>query len=700
MKPNTVHDHRVSPKHLEREALVYVRQSSPYQVRTNVESTRVQIGLREKAIALGWKNPAVIEDDLGISADGFSDRPGFQSMLARVAVQAVGIILCVDASRLSRNSKDWASLFELCGYFNTLVSDLDQVYDLSIPNDRLVIGIKGTVAELELSTIKMRLRMGAEAKAARGELKFIVPPGYTHDQAGRIVFDPDRRVREAIAAMFDQFDRCKSIRQLAMRYRDTQTLFPIRKVRKTRTTAWEIPTPEALRKLLKHPIYSGTYVYGRRNERVEYVDGKLVKRTGNYLPLDQCRVCIRDNHPACIPWERFQANLDKIAESRPRWKMLENRGPIRDGLALLPGLLRCAHCGSKIHVAYKSHSALYYCDGEHVTGSRSCLSFGSKLIDQNIGDELCRALSPLAVGASCLAMERRNQEQTQAIEQARLQVEAAQYEADRAFEQFDLVDPRNRLVADSLEERLNQKLSELQAARLRLDQLAAAEKSLSEEQIGRIEKLARDFPKLWSHPKAEPALKKRLLRAAIHEIMVEHQSEHQRLEVTIHWQGGVHTQLHVKKRATPIGSKTDPSLIDTVRSLASLSDAEIARIFNMKKITTPRGLRWTEVRVRGFRKHHHIRSTRLPEDEDYMTGQEVAEQLGISRHGVMGLIRIGALHNHQITDFAPWRILRAEVESESVKKLVRVLKKTGRLPKTGGCSETQLSISLGKSGKG
>jgi len=349
-------EHRITRQHLDRRAVVYVRQSSPDQVRNYTESRRVQLGLRDRAIAMGWRSPVVIEDDLGLSAGGFTERPGFQHLLAQVAMRAVGIILCIDASRLSRNSKDWANLFELCGHFETLIADLDQVYDLSFPNDRLVLGIKGTVSELELSILRTRLKLGAESKAARGKLKFVVPPGYSHDDDGQIILDADRRVQKGVAALFDQFDRCSSVRQLGLWYRATRTPFPVRKLGKPCTTVWEVPSVDTLRKLLKHPIYAGVYTYGRSRDRVEYVDGRLVKKREVQLPPDQWRVCIYENHPAYISWERYLANQDKMAASRPRWTMEDSLGPLRDGLALLQGLLRCGHCGKRVHVAYQSQT--------------------------------------------------------------------------------------------------------------------------------------------------------------------------------------------------------------------------------------------------------------------------------------------------------------------------------------------------------
>ena len=687
-------EHRIAPRHRQRSAIVYVRQSTPEQVRTNSESTRVQLGLRERAVALGWPRPTAIEDDLGVSAAGFDDRPGFARMLADICAHKVGIVLCLDVSRLSRNSKDWAHLLELCGFFDTLVADLDQVYDLAIPNDRLVLGIKGTVAELELSIIKTRMRTGLEAQAARGELKFIVPPGYTHDTERRIVKDPDLRVQAAITSLFDQFDRATSARQVALWFRDSGTLFPVRKVRKTRTTAWEIPSQGTLLRLLAHPIYAGDYAYGRRNSRVECVDGRLVKRVGAPAAPEHARVYIEGHHEPYISKERFVAKLARIAQQRPRWTMTQSRTAIRDGLALLSGLLRCARCGRTLDVAYKRTAALYYCDGAHANGSKRCLSFGSCAIDRSVAAELLRALEPLAVDAAKQAWARRCTEQHQATLAARLRLQSAKYEAQRAFEQFDLADPKNRLVTDVLEQRLNQRLADQTAARADLEAASNAVRPLGADEHRRLDTLAQDFPALWNHPKASTALKKRLMREAIVEIVVDHEPVEQRLNVLIHWQGGVHTRVYVDKRATPVGSKADIDLVETVRKLAEITgDAEIARVLKMKRVPSPRDLPWTQDRVVAFRRHHHI-TLALGRRDDRVTGIQAAEQLGISRNGLLGLIRLGALQKHQVTDFAPWQVEKAELASDRVQTLVAYLKKYGRLPVEGGCPEGQQGLLL------
>jgi DNA invertase Pin-like site-specific DNA recombinase len=681
---NRADEFRILPQHLERDAVVYVRQSTADQVRSCTESTRVQLGLRERAIALGWKSPVVIDEDLGISAAGFADRPGFQNLMSRVARRQVGIIFCIDASRLSRNSRDWAHLFELCGCFETLIADIDQIYNLQLPNDRLVLGIKGTVSELELSILKNRMRTGLEAKAARGELKTLVPPGYVYDSAGCLVLDPDRSVVAAIRLLFDQFDRLLSVRQLTLWYRDTHTLFPVRKLLGNDPIRWQVPTSSTLGKLLLNPIYAGAYCFGRHLTRVEWVDGSLVKRKTRQPP-QQARVLLHDHHAAYISWEQFLSNGEKIAQNRARWHMRDNRGALRDGLALLAGLLRCGHCGDRIRVAYKDTMALYHCDAGSPKGTHRCLAFGSKAIDLKVSDEICRALSPLAIEAAALAEDDILRQQEGEIENARLRVQAAQYEADRAFDQFDAVDPKNRLVADSLEQRLNDRLLQLEQAKRHLDTVQSERCPLSDEQRRQLTALAADFPALWDHPAAQPKLRKQILRTILHEIIVFHRPEQQQLEVLLHWVGGAHTRVFVPKRHAPRARKTDPSLIQLVEQLAggAVSDTDIARVLNLKRIQTPTGLNWIESRVRDFRNHHRIRTAIPDQNADYVTGLQAMRHLGVSRNALLALIRRGVLTQHQVTDFAPWRIAKSELDSPRVGQLVAFLRTNGRFPEGG-----------------
>lgn len=686
-------DDRVTGAHLGRPAVVYIRQSTPDQVRNHTESTRLQIAARERAIALGWSEPVLLDGDLGISATGFAVRPEFDQLLHDVTLRRVGIIFCAEAARLSRNSPQWAELFQMCGAFDTLIVDGEQIYDLRRPNDRLVLGIRGTVAELEISIMQRRMTDGREAKAARGELRFLLSPGYTHDLDGRIVKDPDQRVQHAMNALFERFDQSTSVRQLVLAYQEAKTLFPVRNVHKHGTTVWELPTLSTFHKILAHPIYAGTYVYGRRTTRIECEDGHLVKRISEPCDLDAARVCIHDHHDAYISLERFQANQAKIANARPRFAMQQNTGAIRDGAALLSGLLRCKRCGRLLYVQYHGEHALYHCRGHQGTGNERCLSFGSKLIDDRISHELCRALAPLAVQAARAAFERRRRDNSARIEAAALDLKAAQYDADRAFEQFDLADPKRRLVVDTLEQRLNDRLVIKEAAQKRLDGERDTIRPLTEQDQAALTELGTQFPMVWDDPSASIALKKQLLRAAIHEIIVDVIRDDTHVEAIIHWQGGVHTRIELQKRKTPVGSKTDPELTELLGMLAAtLDDTAIARVLNMKKITTPTGLVWTKDRVMNFRRQHHITLGNAPPDPDVLTGAQAAEHLGISRNGVIGLIREGYIENRQAIEFAPWLISKAQLDAEPVLAAAHALKATGRVPPRPGCSTQQESL--------
>ncbi len=686
-------DQRITDSHLKRKAIIYVRQSSARQVKLNTESLKFQLALRERAISFGWNDPFVIDDDLGISAGGYSERPGFQKMLTMVTIKEVGIILCVDASRLSRNSKDWAHLFELCGFFNTLVADYEQVFDINAPNDRMVLGIKGTMSELELSILKMRLKSGAIQKARRGELKFILPPGYCYDYNNFIVMDFDARIREAIHLMFIQFRRHTSIRQLTDWYITNNIHFPVRRVGRDNPIVWEAPKYGNLKTLLRNPIYAGVYAYGRSKTVYEYRDGSLIRKIIDNVPHDQWQVFIKDHHEAYISWEEFLDFQTKISQNRPRWKMDENLCAIRQGLALLVGLLRCGHCGGKLYVTYKTNknlSAMYFCRGFNKAVPKKCLSFGAHFVDKAICEELLKALEPAAIEAGFKAVESAESHSNEKLKMAELEVQNAQYHAQRAFEQYDLVDPKNRLVASSLEERLNARLVDLKQAREKLSSLKQVESHLTEADKQTIIKLSQDFRKVWHHDKTDPASKKQLLRLFIKEIIVTHDAG--LLHFVIHWQGGVHTRVSVKKRKTPIGNKANSTLIEKVRKLCQrIDDSEIARVLNMLGESTPTGLRWSKDRVAQFRKHHGIRAQRHKKDKSF-TAEKAAEYLGISRRGLSKLVKTGLIDKNQVMSFAPWEISREQLDSEEVQRAVLNLRNTGRLFPDNGCSKDQMEL--------
>jgi hypothetical protein len=343
----------------------------------------------------------------------------------------------------------------------------------------------------------------------------------------------------------------------------------------------------------------------------------------------------------------------------------------------------------------RKSSATYNCHGAGPRGAERCLSFGAKYVDKEVGEQLCQTMEPLAIDAAQRAFALEQQEREQSVEQAGLRVQAAQYAADRAFEQYDLADPKNRLVVDNLEKRLNEKLAEVRAAQADLEKRIESEPPLTEEQRAELRGLSRDFPRVWNHPDTPTKLRKQLLRVAIREVVVRRDGG--QLALTVHWAGDTCTQLSVNKRATPVGSRTDPSLTELVRKLAdTLDDGEIARILNMKKLRTPRDLRWTRDRVQSFRTRHHIKQSQQASDPNILTGQQARDYLGIGYNGLMALVRRGVIHINQVTDFAPWRVPRAELDSEPVQALVKVLKTSGRLPPQAGSPQSQQQLFLAR----
>ncbi|KPA08993.1 transposase [Candidatus Magnetomorum sp. HK-1] len=671
-----IEDQRISGVHLSRKAIIYIRQSSSQQVKTHKESIKMQLSLKERAIDYGWQNPTVI-DDLGISATGFADRPGFQRLLTMVTMKEAGIVFSLDASRLSRNSKDWAQLFELCSFFDTLIADHEQIYNLNNPSDRLLIGVKGSMSEMELSTIKLRLKEGAVQKAKRGELKITLPPGYIYDLNNKVVTDPDQRVREAVTQMFCLFKKHTSIRQLAKYYYENEITFPVRTIQAGKPLIWKIPNYAQISYVLHNPTYAGIYAYGKKKTVSVYKDGKLIKKRVKVDSFEECQVFIKDNHDGYIKWEDFLDNQEKISQNGARWKMKDNLCSIREGLALLSGLLRCGHCGKRLYVSYnnsKESRASYYCKVDTLANIPGCLRFGSKFVDKCITGELLKTLKPAAVESGIEAIklsESKNQEQ---IKIAQLELENAKYQSQRAFDQYNQVDPNNRLVASTLESRFNDSLLKVKKAEERLLTLKKSIRKLTDEEKSYIHHLSQNFDEVWEHEKTEVVLKKQLLRLFIKEIIVKHDKKLNMLNLVIHWQGGVHTEVSLKKPVSKPGKKTGESLIEVVKKLSTrLDDGQIARVLNMNELFSAHGLRWNQDRVLNFRRTHHIKLT-YQKDSNKLTSRQAIKYLGIGKSKFYKLVDSGIIKAHQIMPYAPHEIPIDELNSEKVQKAIKKLK--------------------------
>ena len=682
-----------------RRAIVYLRQSSEHQVRHNQESQRLQYALVDRARDLGWSQVDVIDTDLGSSAAiGAGPREGFQRLLAAVALGDVGIVLSREASRLSRTDKDWCHLLEICQIFGTLLADAERVYDLSQLDDQLVLGIKGTLSVVELKTLRMRLYQGMEEKARRGALIRLLPPGYVCDALGKVVKDPDERVREAIASVFRKFRELWSIRQTYLWFHQHGIELPVNQVRAGKhQLVFKLPTHSFVSHTLRNPFYAGAYVYGRRAREVVLVEGRPVRRQGRERAPEEARVFIRDHHEGYIDWETYEENRRMVGRNSLRGSTEEAVGAVRAGHGLLAGLLRCRRCGRKLHVRYWGRggtAARYLCVGDFDAGGRYCLGFGGSTVDRHFATELLRVLSPLGVAASLRAIEELSSVRDEQSEAVARQLQHLQYETERTGVQYHEVDPRNRLVAAELERRWNVKLEEVAALEARLLDLQGDAKPLAEADRKRILGLGECFDEVWKSAACPMELKKKILRTVIEEVLVDLEEDTGLLSFTIHWKGGTHSQFQMDKPSSPIGRRTALEDLELIRRMAVRhGDDEIARVLNKLGRRTGKGKRWTEDRVHTARRNHSISGQRRRQpDPEILTLGGAARHCGVSDTTLRKLVDAGLVHADQIVPWAPWEIRRSELEAEPIHSILERVRKTGKLHLEGVRSDLQSTL--------
>ncbi len=660
---------KIAADHLARDAVVYVRQSTQTQLRNNHESRRRQYGLADRARNLGWDEPIVIDDDLGRSGSGAS-RPGFERLLLAICEGRVGIVLSLEASRLARNGRDWHTLLEFCALVDCLLGDEDGVYDPRLPNDRLLLGMKGTISEMELSTLRQRSFAALRLKASRGELFMSVAVGYVKVRHDRIVKDPDRRVRKALDLVFRKFAEFRSIRQVHLWLRQEEVPLPTtRIVGDERSIVWKAPVYGSVHKLLTNPVYAGAYAYGRTESRVTVENGRKRVVRGLRRDREDWDVLIRDHHEGYVSWEEFERNQRLIADNA-NCKGMMVRGAVRRGHALLAGLLRCGHCGRRLHVHYsgtKGYCVRYGCRGAHINhGTKPCIAFGGLRVDTAVADEVLRLLSPLGIEAALAAAAMREDGNAETRHQVELALTQARYEAELARRQYDAVDPGNRLVASELERRWNDRLKEVHRQEERAAAIANERpERLSPEERERLMVLGDDLAAAWSHPNASAGTRKLIVRTVIKEIVVTLAGE--RIDLLLHWQGGDHTRLSVPRNRTGQHRfRTTDEVGDLIRSLArQLPDGAIAAMLNRLGRRTGRGNTWTQVRVRSFRNSHGVEVYRSGEmaERGELTLKESAERLGVSKMTVLRLIGDGTISASQVCKGAPWAIAEAELDA-------------------------------------
>jgi DNA invertase Pin-like site-specific DNA recombinase len=680
-------DHsKVTSQHLSRKAVVYLRQSSPKQVHENLQSQRLQYALRDRAGTLGFREVEIIDDDLGSSAAlGARVRTGFTQLLGSVALGKVGMVLSIEVARLSRTDKDWCHLLELCQVFGTLIADADHIYDLALMDDQLVLGIKGTLSVVELKVLKSRLLRGQEEKARRGELFRLVAPGYRCDGDDRIVKDPDLRVQTAIQLVFTKFRESWSARQTHKWFIDNQVSLPVNRCGKGKVTIeWQLPALPFIGSILKNPIYAGAYVYGRKPTKMVVNEGRIVKRAeGRLLPPEECRVFIRDHHEAYISWVDFEENRRRLQSNALRRGSDASVGVIRQGHGLLSGLLRCGRCGKKMRARYWGKSgtdARYLCPGDFQ--GMYCIGFGGATVDRRFSQWLLDVISPYGIKASLKAIESLNSEVDGKSVVFQKQLQQLEYEAQRAFEQYNAADARHRLVAAELERRWNEKLEELDQAKKTLQEILNQRKTLTAEQKQELLQLGGDFKQVWHSNDCPMEVKKKIIRTVIEEIIVRLDDSTKMLHFVIHWKGGCHTEFEMEKPRSAVGKATDVEDIELIRKMADhYDDGETARVLNRLSRRTGKGLYWSQSRVADVRRKHGIAGGR-PHPErgrEILSLSQAASYCRVSDTTIRKLVEAQLLPMTQVAPWAPWEIKRADLDDEPVRGIVEHLRQTGRL---------------------
>lgn len=669
---------KIQATHLQRQAVVYVRQSTAAQVEHNRESTDRQYKLKDRAIDLGWPEQQVkiIDEDLAQSGADSSRRTGFTTMISEVALGRVGLILSLEVSRVARNNSDWYRLLDLCSVTNTLIGDGDGLYHPGLFNDRLLLGMKGTMAEAELHVIRARLEGGIRNKAARGELRRGLPVGFVWgEQDGEILMHPDQAVTGAIHTIFEKFPHLGSVRRVWLWFQSNDLLFPLQS-NIAPGIKWITASYHAIHSVLTNPTYAGVYTFGK-TKQVSFVDNNgQVKKRVKRLPQAQWAVFIHDHHKGYIDWETYEMIQDRISKNTRPVSHKES-GAVREGAALLQGLATCGQCGRRLRVYYQGRNSSpgYYCAANKVMENRGkhCMRVGGVTIDAAVADAFLEAINPAATEAALLAEKNIEADHDAALEQWRLQVERFRYEAERAERRFSVVEPENRLVARTLETQWETALKKLRDAENDFERRKRNRpKMLTQEQKALLYTLGNDIKKVWHAPTTTPRDKKELLQVLLQEVNITVDRAKNTAHLIVRWKTEAISEFHVSlphRNAPPIRTKQDT--IDLVRRLAvHYTDGTIAGILNRQGRRTASGLKFTANRVGSLRRHWNIPINKKSSSDDgeLMTIQKAGSILGIAPSTIHRWLADGFIAGEQITPGAPWRIrITDELRSKFMK---------------------------------
>jgi DNA invertase Pin-like site-specific DNA recombinase len=677
---------KISDEQLARRAVVYIRQSTSTQVTTNLESQRRQYALVERAKELGFRDVEVIDDDLGRSGSGLAERPGFQKLVAQVCAGQVGAVFCIEASRLARNGRDWHHLVDFCGLVGAVIIDPEGIYDPRMVNDRLLLGLKGTMSEFELSLFRQRSLEALRAKARRGELQFCLPVGLCWTEDGRIDLDPDRRVQESIRLVFRKFRDLGSVRQVLLWMRGQKVQLPARTYgNAARAAVWKTPVYNTVHSIITNPFYAGAYAFGRTGARTRVIGDRARRTDGHAKPIDQWMVLIHDHHTGYISWQKFQSNQQSLADNAHLKKRMAPKAG-RGGRALLSGLLRCRRCGRMLHVTYVGlggRVVRYSCRGAHVNhGEARCISFGGLRADETIARAIVDAVAPHAVQAAMEAAEHAARVHADQQRAVTLELEQARYQARLASRRYETVDPDNRLGASELEARWNAALAHVHELEARLSELCVGEPAPAHVDRASLLALADCLPTVWNSPLADMRLKQRIVRLLVREIIADVDQERSEIVLTVHWHGGQHTEYRATKNKTgQHRHRTSEQAVDIVRRMAGRwPDEQIAATLNRIGLHTGSGNTWNELRVYTLRHRLQLPAydAALRATQQTLTLSEAARELGVSETVVRKLIQRGQLQAVQVAPCAPYEIDAKFLKSESLQRAVRAARGRGR----------------------
>lgn len=677
---------KITPDHLGRIAVVYVRQSTMAQVTGNLESQRRQYNLAGAAKEAGFVSVTVIDDDLGRSGSGSMQRPGFERLVALVCSGDVGAVYCIEASRLARNGRDWHHLIDLCALAGALVVDPDGAYDPRFVNDRLLLGLKGTMSEYELSLMRQRGLAARDAKARRGEHQFMLPPGFCWSEAGRIEIDPDEHVADTIRLVFTKFRELGSARQvfLWLRVADIKMPVVLRNV-DVYKLVWKAPAYHSVMQILHSPLYAGAYAFGRRAQRTRIIDGRARKTNGIRKPREEWNVLLRDNHPAYISWQDYEDNQKLLLENAHMKKNCARKSA-RGGRALLTGLMRCGRCGRMMRVFYsmgKGNAHRYQCRGDdaHV-GAGLCIGIGGVRVDRAIALQILEAVSDRAVDAAIFAsdqVERSRKEVMAAIER---ELEAARYDVSLAARRYELVDPAKRHVARELEARWDGALERVDELERKVAYLQAASAGRPKIDRALLLNLARDLPAAWNAASTDTGTKQRLIHILVQEVVCELDEAANEAVLLIHWTGGRHTEVRVPRVKTGrYPGDMAPTAVEALRKLAGhWPDWQLAVSLNRMRCKNTDGETWTTVRVREMRERLGIAEYDPADtDQTMISLMKAAERLGICVGSAKSLALKGILPATQILPGSPWLVPVEGLASEAVR--IGVQRVVDRRPK-------------------